>query len=265
MKKIISCSYKDDTPAFHSEEFFNAYKNGRICIPTKYGSMAVSLKDEDVACIVFWTKNPSDHFLKNMPAISAPFYIQWTITGYDRDIEPNVPDKDTIIQRFKKVADILGKERVWWRYDPILINDKYTVEYHKKRFAQMSAMLSGHTTRCVISFLDEYKKIQDRVEAGQMRAPALDEIMEMSASFADSAKKAGMTVQTCSEGRYDLTKYGIHEAPCIDARFIERYFATTLDESVKRPGGFRQCKCAANTDIGQYHRCRHDCSYCYAK
>lgn len=44
----------------------------------------------------------------------------------------NIPSKnDVIIPTFKKLSSIIGKERIVWRYDPILINEHYTIEYHK--------------------------------------------------------------------------------------------------------------------------------------
>lgn len=264
-KQIISCSYRDDTPAFFSEEFFRNYRRGLAMIPGKYGPKAVSLRPDDVHCIVFWTKCASNHFLQNMSTLNVPYYIQWTITGYGKDMEPMVPDKDYVLTFFKTAASKIGPRRVWWRYDPILINDKYTAEYHKQRFAEMAETLTGYTTHCVISFLDEYGKIKDEIQNGQMRAPTLAEIHDMAKSMSLSATAAGMTVQTCSEGQYDLRPYGIHEAPCIDPAFIEEEFGIKLPETIKRPGSFRRCLCAVNTDIGSYHRCSHDCKYCYAK
>ena len=158
MKRIISASYKDDTPAFFSEEFFENVRRGFAMIRTKNGPKAVSLLPEDVHCIVFWTKNCSDHFIEHMQTLNVPYYIQWTITGYGKDLEPQVPEKDEVIARFRKVSSIVGPKRVIWRYDPILISDKYTAGYHIERFRQMAAQMKGYTTRCVISFFDEYGK-----------------------------------------------------------------------------------------------------------
>lgn len=265
MKRIISASYKDDTPAFFSEEFFNNVRRGFAMIETKYGPKAVSLLQKDVHCIVFWTKNCCDHFIENMQTLKMPYYIQWTITGYDKDIEPKVPEKSEVLERFKKVSGIIGPRRTIWRYDPILISDKYTVEYHISRFAQMCRTLKGYTTRCVISFFDEYGKIQNEIKQGLMRKPTLSEIRTMAAAMAKAAAENGMTIQTCAERGYDISEFGIKEGPCVDAAFIESEFGITLDESIKRTDSFRRCDCAVNTDIGNYHRCRHDCKYCYAK
>ncbi|MFR2558198.1 MAG: DUF1848 family protein [Ruminococcus sp.] len=46
-----------------------------------------------------------------------------------------------IIPTFKKLSSIIGKERIVWRYDPILINEHYTIEYHKKYFKKLCESL----------------------------------------------------------------------------------------------------------------------------
>lgn len=264
-KRIISVSYKDDTPAFKSEQFFRDLEKGYRDLPTKIGTMRVSLLPKDVYCFVFWTKNPSDHFINNMMNIRSPFYIQWTITGYDNDIETNMAPKEEIISRFQKVSNLLGPERTIWRYDPILMNAKYTVEEHIRRYTEMAQKMKGYTRTCVISFMDEYGKISQNVKAGEMRAPRLDEIHAMSKAFAEMARKNGLKIQTCSEGTYDLTEYGIHEKACIDSKLIEELSGEKLPEAIKKPNSFRRCSCAVNTDIGSYHTCKHGCKYCYAK
>lgn len=265
MKRIISVSYKDDTPAFFSEEFFENVRRGFTMIGTKYGHKAVSLLPKDVYCFVFWTKNCSDHFLEHMQSLQSPFYVQWTITGYDADMEPKVPNKAEVLERFKRTSRMLGNRRVVWRYDPILISGKYTVEYHIAKFAEMAKELKGYTDRCVISFLDEYGKLQNEIRNGLLRKPTLDEVNRIAEGISKAAAENGIKVQTCAERGYNLSRFGIYEGPCVDAEFIESEFGVVLDESVKRKDSFRRCECAVNTDIGGYHRCKHDCLYCYAK
>lgn len=264
-RKIISASYKEDLPAFRSEEFFKDLSNGFTLVPTKAGPMKVSLRPEDVYAYEFWTKNPSDHFMANVHTIDNICIMQWTITGYGKDIETEVPEKAEVIRRFKKLSQILLPSCMNWRYDPILISDKYSVEWHKAVFEMMCRQLRGYTKRCVISFMDEYGKIRDAVQAGIMRAPTTAEIHELAEFMGRTAPAYGITVQTCSEGKYDLRRYGIHEAPCIDAAQIEAMLGETLPDAVKTPNSFRRCYCAVNTDIGQYHICKHGCKYCYAK
>ena len=59
------------------------------------------------------------------------YYFQFTLNSYAKDIEPNVPVKDKeVIKTFLTLSSKIGRERVIWRYDPILLNEKYTIEYH---------------------------------------------------------------------------------------------------------------------------------------
>jgi len=264
-KRIISVSYKDDTPAFFSEQFFEDYRRGFRTLCGRNGTWTVSLRPEDVHCLVFWTKNCSDHFLQHLDELRSPFYVQWTITGYGRDLEPNLPDKQTVMDRFKALSNRIGASRTIWRYDPIVITPAYGVQWHRERFEQMASYLEGYTNTCVISFFDTYAKINAECRQTGMRPPTLSEIDTICAAIAESAQRHGMTVQTCAERKYDLRRFGIHEGACIDGNYIEREFGIQLPQAVKSPGSFRPCLCILNTDIGSYHRCKHGCKYCYAK
>ena len=75
-----------------------------------------------------------------------------------------------MIPIFQKLSQSIGKERVIWRYDPILFNDVYTEEYHRKAFAQMAAELSRYTKKCVISFVDIYVNNKNEMEALRITA-----------------------------------------------------------------------------------------------
>ncbi len=264
-KRIISASYREDIPAFRSEEFFSDLERGYTFIQTKAGRMRISLLPEDVYCFVFWTKNPSDHFIEHMKDIKVPFYIQWTVTPYGKDIEPNVPGLFELLMRFEEVSKAVGPERVIWRYDPICMSREMTVKWHCQTFESMCRMFEGLTHKCVISFMDGYGKISDVLRKGILRIPGGEEVLDIAKSFGKTAAKHGLTVQTCSEGQYDLTAFGIREAPCVDPVLIERLTGETLPARIKTPGSFRPCQCAVNTDIGSYHQCKHGCIYCYAK
>ena len=119
-----------------------------------------SLSYEVVDLIAFCTKNPAP-MLPHMDVLK-PYGQYWfvTITPYGKDIEPNVPDKQKVMEDFKKLSDIVGVDSVGWRYDPIFVDDKHSVDWHITQFEQMAAMLSGYTKTCVISFIDIYKKVE---------------------------------------------------------------------------------------------------------
>ena len=59
------------------------------------------------------------------------FYFQFTLNSYSTDVEPNVPSKGKeVIDTFIELSERIGPERIIWRYDPIIITEKYSIEYH---------------------------------------------------------------------------------------------------------------------------------------
>ena len=90
-----------------------------------------------------------------------PFYFQFTLTPYGKDVEPGVPSKnDVILPSFQELSRRIGPERVIWRYDPILFTDRYTMDYHITFFSQLARRLEGYTRKCIISFVDLYRNTQ---------------------------------------------------------------------------------------------------------
>ena len=87
-------------------------------------------------------------------------YWYVTITGYDRDIEPNVPKISDVIESFKIISEFAGIDSMGWRYDPIFLDEKYTREYHIEKFSEIAAFLDGYTNTAVISFIDLYQKVR---------------------------------------------------------------------------------------------------------
>ncbi len=64
------------------------------------------------------------------------YYFQFTLTGYGKDIEENLPDKkEQLIPAFQELAGRIGKKRVIWRYDPIVFTKKYTPDAVKANCA----------------------------------------------------------------------------------------------------------------------------------
>lgn len=49
------------------------------------------------------------------------YYFQMTITDYEQDLEPEVPEMAEAMATFLLMSEELGKERMDWRFDPILL------------------------------------------------------------------------------------------------------------------------------------------------
>ena len=154
---IIQTGMRTDIPAFYSEWLVNRIKEGYVLVRNPYNPVQVTkyrLSPEVVDLMAFCTKNP-EPMLKYMD-ILRPYGQYWfvTITPYGKDIEPNVPDKNKVMEDFKRLSDIVGVDSVGWRYDPILTDRIHTAQWHIAEFEKMASCLSGYTKTCVISFLD---------------------------------------------------------------------------------------------------------------
>lgn len=263
---ILSVSRRTDIPNYYSDWFYERIREGFLYVRNPMNPHQVSriaLSPELVDCIVFWTKNPEPMLGRLAELSGYMYYVQFTLTGYGRDVERNVPDKkEQMIPVFQQLAGQIGRERVVWRYDPILFTRRYSPKYHIRAFSQIAEALSGYTKRCVISFADTYAKNRKRME--QLGAYDLPETewKAMVEKLSEAAHRNGMSIAACAE-KVDLSDCGIGHSSCIDRTLIERLIGCQLQ--VKKDANQRkECGCVESIDIGAYHTCRNGCLYCYA-
>ena len=273
-KKIISASRRTDVPAFYSEWFMNRIKAGYCTVPNPFNANQVSyvsLKPQDVRAIVFWTRNPKP-LIKHLPELDQKgyrYYFQYTIIGYPESIDPKSPSIGTAIKTFQELSELIGKERVIWRYDPILYSNETPLEWHIKQISFLIEKLNSHTKRLVISFIDPYRKTKIRMdkETGNDFHLAPD-AFEVSAYnqlirwIGREANNAGLETQTCAEDA-DLERLGIKDGKCIDDDLIRNIWGITVSKR-KDPSQRKQCGCVGSKDIGVNNTCLFGCKYCYA-
>lgn len=264
---ILSVSRRTDIPAFFPEWFINRVREGYAYVRNPFNAshiIRIPLGKDVVDCVVFWTKNPGP-LMPHLPEIrrvyDGAFYFQYTMNAYGEDLEPGVPPLEERVASFQELSDTYGPERVVWRYDPILLTDTYTVDWHIRTFGALFSRLKGYTDTCVISFIDLYDKIKGRIKEHGIRAPGADEIDVLAKAFSEIARGSGVRIQTCAE-EIDLSKYGIERGGCIDQARIERIIGSRIKARAdkQRPG----CLCVECADIGEYNTCPHGCRYCYA-
>ena len=263
---IISASRKTDIPAYYSEWFINRIKAGFAYSRNPMNAHQISripLDPEVVDCIVFWTKNPIPMIPRLDELKDYTYYFQFTLTGYGRDMEANLPDKKKeLIPAFKQLSDKIGAERVIWRYDPIAFNETYTPEYHLNAFSQIAEELNGYTEKCVISFVDMYSKIQKNMQEMSVGEMTEEEMRAFAKELVSVTKENNMVLATCAE-KIDLSDLGIEHNACIDAAVIERICGGTL-KAKKDPSQRQECQCVESREIGSYNTCANGCRYCYA-
>jgi len=272
---IISASRRTDIPAFFAEWFMGRIKAGWFCARNPFNPRQVrtySIEAPDVDAIVFWTKNPAPIFthLKTLDRLGYNYYFQFTLNDYPRSLEPGVPALEDRLSVFQYLSHQLGRRRVIWRYDPIILSSITPVSYHVQRISELASRLQGHTERLTVSFVDYYTKVRRRLkrvaeangfELGDITARP-DDLIALSTQLKSIAGGAGMELVSCAEGALSDT-LGVARGACIDAALIRELFG--VGKHMPKDRGQRpECLCAVAVDVGAYNTCRHQCAYCYA-
>lgn len=268
---IISASYRTDIPALYPAWFRQRLADGFCVVGNPYRPNTpprrVLLTRATVDGWVFWTKNlaPFWSVLCDLDQQHWPFYVQYTITGTGRDLEPGVPDWHRSVAICEQFTQTFGRERLVWRYDPIVLSTHLSPEWHAHHFETLVQGMASYTDTVVFSVVHPYAKIQRRmaqVAPGWAQTRTHD-AQRLLARLAETARQAGLTPQLCAQPEY-LPVDGLAAAQCVDLSRLETIAGTSLgiasSRSPNRPG----CLCAPSIDIGAYDTCTQGCAYCYA-
>lgn len=262
---ILSVSRRTDIPQYYSDWFYNRMQEGFLYVKNPMNCHQVSriaLSAGLVEFVVFWTKNPAPMMGRIGELGDIPYYIQFTLTGYGRDIEPGLPDKRQLIKTFCETSAVAGSDRMVWRYDPVFCSERYPAEYHFHAFEEIAKGICGCTDQVIISFLDIYGKTKRN-----MRGISVQELNEagmrnIGRGFAEIAARYGMRVKSCAE-KADLSCVGIGHANCVDPVRIERITGSPL-RAKKDKNQRAECGCVESVETGAYDTCQCGCKYCYA-
>ena len=262
---ILSVSRRTDIPQYYSDWFFNRMKEGFLYVKNPMNSHQVSrieLSPDLVDLVVFWTKNPEPMMKRIDELGEIPYYIQFTLTGYGRGMEPGLPDKRELIRIFRETAETAGRNRMVWRYDPVLLNERYPAEYHFRAFEAIAEGICGCTDKVVISFLDCYGKTKRNMRGIPRETPDTETMKRMGETFVKTAERFGMRVESCAEA-VDLSDVGIRHGSCIDPAMAEQILGVPIH--VKKDKNQRPvCGCVESVETGAYDTCLCGCKYCYA-
>jgi DNA repair photolyase len=260
---IINTGCRTDIPAFYSKWLMNRIREGYVLTRNPYYRNQVtrySLSPEVVDCLAFCTKNPKPmlEYLDELDIYRQYWFV--TITPYGKDVEPMVPDKNEVIESFKKLSNHIGVDSIGWRYDPIFIGNGFDVKKHIESFEKMTKALKGYTHDVTISFLDLYEKVKRN--APDIRPPSKEESIEIGKAFSKIAKENDMIVHSCCEKIY-LSEFGVDCSGCMSQAIVEKGIGQKLTPP-KRKNIREDCNCLMGNDIGAYNTCLHLCKYCYA-
>lgn len=261
---LINISGRTDIVNHYSEWMFKRFEEGYVLSRNSLFTNSVrryELTPDKVDCIIFGSKNFAP-VLERIHEITEKFhtYFYYTITAYGKDVEPGVPDIETSIETFLKLSQIVGGNRVAWRYDPILLTKNYTIETHFKTFEKIAERLAGNFDRCIFSFVEMYKKHE--VNFPEL-IPFTEEDKDLIAEgIGRIAMKYGFILQTCGPEE-NYAGYGINTSGCVTLDILGK--ANHLEFRNLKHKGFRKgCHCMESRDIGAPNSCPNGCKYCYA-
>lgn len=276
--EIISASRATDIPAFFSDWFFENFDKGYVKWKNPFNGKESYISFKNTRVIVFWSKNPKPIIdkLKYLDNLKINYYFLITLNDYEKDgLELNVPPLDERIKTFVKLSKLIGKEKVLWRYDPILLGGDLDTNEILKRIKKIGDKIHTWTNKLIIGFIDiiKYKKVQRKLKkyyGNIYREPSKKEMEEIAKGLQNINKNWELTIATCSE-QIDLIKYNIYHNKCIDDELMKRVFSNDKvlmdflnQKNLKDNGQRKDCGCIKSKDIGMYNSCRHRCIYCYA-
>ena len=240
---IISASRSTDIPAFYAKWFFNRLAKGYCAWYNPFNQQKMYISFERCRVIVFWTNNhaPIIPYLLQLDKRGIHYYFQVTLNDYVKEgFEPNVPSVDERVETFKKLSSLIGKEKVIWRFDPLIITPGIGPRELLTRIWNVGNKLKGYTDKLVFSFVDvkAYRKVQNNlvketmlftkedVENAEANHAQRIEIVEGLKKIREAWHKEGWDVEmaTCAED-IDLNAYGIEHNRCIDGELMKRIFA----------------------------------------
>jgi len=265
-KKIISASRRTDIPAFYSEWFRNRIDSGYCVYPNPFYPKQfhkVDLRPEAVAGFVFWTRHAGP-IMPLLPALDSrgyTYYFQYTLVNYPGNIDPRSPSPDVARRTFRELSQMIGKEKVVWRYDPIILGDHLDENWHKDNFQRILDAIRNYTQCLVVSIVDPYRKTRRRL-AGKEVAYNAEAYADILGWIAKRSVERGIQIQSCAEP--DLSVEGIEPGPCVDALLLAETAGQPLTESPKLHKQRKGCLCHQSIDIGVNNTCGFGCPYCYA-
>lgn len=296
---IISASRSTDIPAFYSDWLIRRMEEGYVKWKNPFNGVPLYVSFNNARLIVFWSKNPKP-IIKHLDYIKEKinnYYFQYTLNDYDKEnLEPNVPKVQFRIDTFLELSERIGKNKVIWRFDPLILTNTIGVDELLGKIENIGNKLKKHTEKLVFSFTDIklYKKVQNNLRKNSINYHEFNERLmnEFASGLQQLNKGWNFEIGTCAE-KIPLDKYGILHNKCIDDDLIKKLFANddilmnflgysnqprpeqaslfTPDlvpnyqtNKLKDKGQREFCGCIISKDIGEYNTCPHLCEYCYA-
>ena len=281
---IISASRATDIPALQLTWFLEQWNKGYFIRINPINRKPYYISTKNARIVVFWTKN-GERLLQLNDSIPLPYYVHYTVNDYEPEgWEPNIPDLQTRIKNFIQLSQKIGKERVIWRFDPILPVPNAPFDVLIERMVNIGSKILPFTQRFVFSFgtINNYPKPKKRMV--ELIKPK--ENLELDFNYSSASLLLNKLVPVIENWKtqypdlrvgycapqYDFISNKVESSKCIDLELV----STILDDSnlfkqsqtnnfkLKDAMQRKNCGCCWSADIGKYNTCTHGCVYCYA-
>ncbi len=226
---IVSASRSTDIPAFYSDWFFHRLKVGYSAWTNPFNGVKSYVSYQNTRFIVFWSKNPRPllQHLDYLKEWNIGCYIQYTLNDYEKEgLERGVPKLSERIDTFKLLVDKLGKGRIIWRFDPLLLTDDISIDALLSKIEHIGDQLQGYTEKLVFSYADilSYRKVKANLEKSHIpyHEWAEPQMLEFAQGLSVLNKKWGYILATCGE-KVELQQFGIEHNHCVDDALIIRF------------------------------------------
>ena len=226
---IVSASRSTDIPAFYADWFFHRLKEGYSAWTNPFNGVKSFVSYEKCRFIVFWSKNPEPllEHLDELKYRNISCYIQYTLNDYENEgLEKGVPSLEERIDTFKRLMDKLGKGRVIWRFDPMILTDQIGLDDLLRKVENIGDRLQGYTEKLVFSYADiaSYKKVKSNLEKIRINYQEWTEpqMEEFARRLSELNRKWHYRLATCGE-KIDIERYGIQHNRCVDDELMIRF------------------------------------------
>jgi hypothetical protein len=273
---IVSASRSTDIPAFYGQWFMRRLDAGYVRWVNPFSGKPVYVSLRQARLFVFWSKNASPFlpFLRELDRRGINYYFHITLNDYEIEkLEQGIPPLAERIDTFLRLGAMLGKERVLWRFDPLIITDTLSPAALCERIKRIGDKVAPCTGRLTVSFIALYAKVRKNLQDAGIKIRPWDDKSRtaMLSEISALCRAWKVPAVTCAEEKnYD--HFGIVHGKCIDDALIGRLFHydKMLMEFLKKNNGAKDkgqrpaCSCIPSKDIGSYTTCGHQCVYCYA-
>lgn len=271
----VSASRRTDLPALFGEWFARRLAAGFVEFSPAGPARLVqrSLRPEHVTHFNFWSKWPRPFFRTLDRVLEAGYPVLWnlTITGLGGSaMEPGVPATEKAVAAAIELSQRVPPAAIQWRYDPVLLSERYDEAHHLRTFARLVEQLAGRVDRVATSFVELYRhRVKpdlaeyQRETGDSLRTPSLAQRLDLAGRLREIAEGAGIPFTLCCQA--ELRKaLGCERSGCNSWAWARRVYPQLAGRRpLKRRPTRADCACSEEIDIGVYDTCTLGCRYSY--